>query len=197
VRHTPRRWQRGYREEQGSALLEFAIVLPILVVFVVGIFDFSGAFNQKQKVSQAAQLGAIAAGAQPTSDIDPSNADPVSLQQVVTVILNSLKDSGVLPLAGQGSCTAAAAATGSKPPSSMKWKYTVSGCSGSGDDVTISIDRGWVPPGAPQPVTIGTQVEVSFPYHWRFNSAIQLLVPGASYAAMTDIKETSTVDNQT
>ncbi len=37
---------------QGSAILEFAIVLPLLVVFVVGIYDFSGAFNQKQKIER-------------------------------------------------------------------------------------------------------------------------------------------------
>ena len=54
---------------QGSAILEFAIVLPLLVVFVVGIYDFSGAFNQKQKIEQAAQEGAIIAAAQPMSPI--------------------------------------------------------------------------------------------------------------------------------
>ncbi len=56
-------------DARGSALLEFAITLPLLVVFVVGIYDFSGAFNQKQKIEQAAQEGAIIAGAQPMSDI--------------------------------------------------------------------------------------------------------------------------------
>ena len=55
--------------EQGAALLEFAITLPLLVVFVVGIYDFSGAFNQKQKIEQAAQEGAILVGAQPLSDL--------------------------------------------------------------------------------------------------------------------------------
>ena len=59
----------SFRDEQGAALLEFAISLPLLVVFIVGIFDFSGAFNQKQKIEQAAQEGAIIAGAQPMSDI--------------------------------------------------------------------------------------------------------------------------------
>jgi len=55
----------SFRDEQGAALLEFAISLPLLVVFIVGIFDFSGAFNQKQKIEQAAQEGAIIAGAHP------------------------------------------------------------------------------------------------------------------------------------
>ncbi len=40
---------------EGSALIEFAICLPLLVVFLVGIYDFSGAFNQKQKMEHAAQ----------------------------------------------------------------------------------------------------------------------------------------------
>ena len=81
----------------GSALLEFAISLPLLVVFVVGIYDFSGAFNQKQKIGQAAQEGAIVAGAQPMSDIERSPANPDSLQPVVTAVFNSLAASGVLP----------------------------------------------------------------------------------------------------
>ncbi len=56
------------RDTQAAAILEFAVALPILVVFVVGIYDFSGAFDQKQKIAQAAQEGAIVAGAQPMSD---------------------------------------------------------------------------------------------------------------------------------
>src|SRR6267143_4231852 len=87
------------REVQGAALLEFAIVLPLLMVFVVGIFDFSGAFNQTQKIEQAAQEGAIIAGAQPMSDIYPSNPGangPDSLQPVVTAVFNSLVASGVV-----------------------------------------------------------------------------------------------------
>src|SRR5258707_15887357 len=86
---------------QGSALLEFAIVLPLLMVFVVGIFDFSGAFNQKQKIEQAAQEGAIIAGAQPMSDIASGNGDPDSLHPVVTAVFNSLVGSGVL---AKGAC---------------------------------------------------------------------------------------------
>src|SRR3981189_1003656 len=84
-------------EVQGAALLEFAIVLPLLMVFVVGIFDFSGAFNQTQKIEQAAQEGAIIAGAQPMSDIASGNGNPDSLQPVVTAVFNSLTASGVVP----------------------------------------------------------------------------------------------------
>src|SRR5580693_1611210 len=88
-------------DEQGSSLLEFAIVLPLLVVFVVGIYDFSGAFNEKQKIEQAAQEGAILAGAQPMTDIAASGTgtptNPSSLLAVVSAVFNSLAGSGVLP----------------------------------------------------------------------------------------------------
>ncbi len=174
------------RDDQGSALLEFAITLPLLVVFVVGIYDFSGAFNQKQKIEQAAQEGAIIAGAQPTSDI-ASPTPPDSLQPVVTAIFNSLVGSGVLPT---GTCTLPATASGH---AGLAWAYTISGCP---DNLIITINRGWVSAPGP-PLAVGTTVTVTYPYHWRFNSVIQLLFPGpSSYAATTQVTESATVHNQ-
>src|ERR1700722_10007939 len=85
-----RRATEFLRKAEGSAILEFAITIPLLVVFVVGIYDFSGAFNQKQKIEQAAQEGAIVAGSQPMTDIDSGNMNPASLVPVVTAVFNSL-----------------------------------------------------------------------------------------------------------
>jgi len=178
------------RDEQGAALLEFAIALPLLVVFVVGIFDFSGAFNQKQKIEQAAQEGAVVAGAQPTNDI-ASSTSPDSLKPVVTAVFNSLAASGVVP---SGTCTPPGTASG---PTGVAWTYTISGCP---DSLLITINRGSVAgsgaPGSGSPATVGTIVTVQYPYHWRFNSVIQLLIPGASYAATTQVTESATVHNQ-
>jgi Flp pilus assembly protein TadG len=173
---------------RGSALLEFAIVLPLLVVFIVGIYDFSGAYNQKQKIEHAAQSGAIVAAGQPTGDMDPAITNPASLLPVVTIVFNSLAADGVLPRAGQSPCVAPVTAAAN---SGLIWTYTITGCP---DDVTITIDRGSVVAGPP--ATVSTMVTVSYPYHWRFNSVIQLLIPGASYAATTDLHETATVHNQ-
>src|SRR5262250_2364126 len=97
---------RSIRNEQGSSLVEFAISLPLLVVFLVGIYDFSGAFNQKQKIEQAAHIGAIIAASAPMGDIEAANSNPDSLQPVVTVVFNSLANSGVLPSANLGTCKA-------------------------------------------------------------------------------------------
>jgi Flp pilus assembly protein TadG len=162
------------RDVQGAALLEFAISLPLLVVFVVGIYDFSGAFNQKQKIEQAAQEGAIIAGAQPTSDIASPTA-PASLLPVVSAVYNSLVGSGVLPT---GTCAPPGAASG---PTGVAWTYT--------------INRGTVVTSG-SPAVVGTSVQVTYPYHWRFNSVIQLLIPGAGYAATTQVTESATVHNQ-
>ncbi|MGB9072471.1 MAG: TadE family protein [Terriglobales bacterium] len=186
------------KNTRGSALVEFSIVLPLLVVFIVGIYDFSGAFNQKQKIEQAAQEGAIVAGAQPMNDIEPGAA-PNSLQPVVSVIFNTLAAQNILPLANQGTCQLpVAGAPGANP---LQWTYTIHGCSGSfpGDNLIISINRGLTASvsALPSTVTVSTQVVVSYPYHWRFNSVIQFLVPGASYAATTTVSETATVHNQT
>ena len=185
------------REAQGSALLEFAITLPLLVVFVVGIYDFSGAFNQKQKIAQAAQEGAIIAAAQPMTDIVVGSSSipssPSSLLAVAAAIFNSLAGSGVLPNANQGSCRPPAAASGEI---GLAWTYTIFGCSGAypGDNLIITINRGSVSGSAPAAVC--TVVTVAYPYHWRFNSVIQLLIPGANYAAITQLTESATVHNQ-
>lgn len=186
IRSKVRRMRLG--DQRGSALLEFAISLPLLVVFLVGIYDFSGAFNQKQKIEHAAQEGAILAAAQPTNDIQTSDGNPDSLQPVVTAIFNSLAASNVLPLANQGNCKAPAPGT---LVSGVKWSYTIDQCP---DTLTITIDRGWVPGGTV--TSVGTSVQVSYPYRWRFNSVIQLLIPGARYAPSTDLAETATVQNQ-
>jgi len=188
MQHLAGVWERS----EGSALLEFALVLPLLVVFIVGIYDFSGAYNQKQKIEHAAQAGASAASGQPTGDMDPANfSDPPSLQPAVDVIFNSLAADGVLPLANQGSCKTPAVGS---PSGGLSWTYSISNCSGfSGDLLTITIDRGAYVTGQS---TVATTVSVSFRYHWKFNSVIQLLIPGASYAATTDLRQTATVQNQ-
>ncbi len=187
------------RDAQGAALLEFAISLPLLVVFVVGIYDFSGAANQKQKIEQAAQEGAILAGAQPTSDIQQTAANQDSMKPVVVAIFNSLAANGILPNANLGvGCQMPPPTPAPAGPSlPLAWVYTISGCSKppyGGDQLVITINRGWFSGTAP--TVLGTMVTVTYPYHWRFNSVIQLLAPGASYAATTQLTEIATVHNQ-
>jgi len=178
-------------DSRGAALLEFAVALPLLVVFVVGIYDFSGAFNQKQKIEQAAQEGAIVAGSQPTSDIQTSNGNPDSLQAVVAAVFASLADSSVLPNANQSTCVPPGTVSA---PTGLTWTYTISGCSSIAGNLVIVINRAAM---SGTPPAVCSKVTVSYPYNWKFNSVIQLLVRGATYAAQTNITEAATVHNQT
>jgi len=103
---------------------------------------------------------------------------------------NSLAGSGVL---NQGACPPPYPAP---TPAGLTWTYTISGCSGGqlGDNLIIAINRGSV--SGSGPAAVCTIVTVKYPYHWRFNSVIQLLIPGASYAAITQLTESATVHNQ-
>jgi len=49
------------RDERGQALVEFALVLPILLLLVIGIFDFGQALNYYNQESQLVGQGARAA----------------------------------------------------------------------------------------------------------------------------------------
>ena len=44
--------------EEGQTLVEFALILPILLVLVVGIFDFGSAFNSKNNLNFLANTAA-------------------------------------------------------------------------------------------------------------------------------------------
>ena len=55
------------RGERGAAAVEFAIILPILIVLVFGIVEFSIAYNHQQGLHAAAREGARVASL-PQSD---------------------------------------------------------------------------------------------------------------------------------
>jgi hypothetical protein len=46
------------KSEQGQTLVEFALILPILLVLVIGIFDFGSAFNSKNDLNFLANTAA-------------------------------------------------------------------------------------------------------------------------------------------
>ena len=50
---------RGFRRDRrGSALVEFAITVPILLAVLLGIFEFARAWNIQQVITNAAREGA-------------------------------------------------------------------------------------------------------------------------------------------
>ncbi|MGA7380136.1 MAG: TadE/TadG family type IV pilus assembly protein, partial [Terriglobales bacterium] len=71
-----RAWVDRFASIEASSLAEFAVALPLLVVLVVGIFDFGGAFNQKQELNAAVREGARLGASQPTNDLAYGIAPP-------------------------------------------------------------------------------------------------------------------------
>lgn len=68
--------ERLWRRDDGAVAVEFALVLPILVILVFGIIQFGLFFNRQQGVHAAAREGArIAALSSTTSDEIVSRVD--------------------------------------------------------------------------------------------------------------------------
>ena len=58
-----RLWQRG-RDARGQSLVEFAIVIPVLMLIVVGIFEFGRTYNDYLRLTDAVRVGGWAAATQ-------------------------------------------------------------------------------------------------------------------------------------
>jgi Flp pilus assembly protein TadG len=63
----------NHADERGAAVVEFAIVLPLLVMFLLGIIQFSLMYNRQQALHAAAREGGRVA-AIPTSTQDDITA---------------------------------------------------------------------------------------------------------------------------
>ena len=60
------------RDGRGQALVELALILPILLMLLLGIFEFGRAWNTKQVITDAAREGARLAVVQ-NNDIDQAD----------------------------------------------------------------------------------------------------------------------------
>jgi Flp pilus assembly protein TadG len=173
--------QHGWRDDRASQIVEFAVSLPLLMLFVVGIFDFSGAFSLKQKLANAAQQGARVAAADPANDL--SNTLPASVSDAFQVVDNYLINAKVDDCGLSG-----ATATGGG--GTMTWTYTASSCTNGAGTLTLTINRGYT---IPQPSStaatancspqspngqltlIATCVSIQYPYSWRFARVASLV----------------------
>jgi Flp pilus assembly protein TadG len=52
---------QGRRDERGAAAVEFALILPLLLMFVFGIVEFGRAYNARIELTAAVREGARAA----------------------------------------------------------------------------------------------------------------------------------------
>jgi Flp pilus assembly protein TadG len=152
--------RRSWAEDRASQIVELALSLPLLVLFVVGIFDFSGALTLKQKLTNAAREGARVSASDPASDMFATV--PVSVNDAAQVVDNYLASENI------NDCRLGPTLP---PPAqtALTWTYTATGngCPGSG--ISIAINRGCstLENGI---YLIGTCVTITYAYKWQFNS---------------------------
>jgi len=185
------------RDTRASSLVEFAVSLPLLMVLVMGIIDFGGAFNLKQELNNAMREGARFGSAQPTNDLCSSCAPPGSVN-AIAYLVDAYLTAAKINDCGLAAAINSATATGSP------WIYTAStGCPAA---LTLTIARDptgtttFTCPLPPQtaPLTVTnyagsgvtmtlpcTEVTIAYPYQWHFNNVIQLISPGTTFALST------------
>ncbi len=172
---------RALADDRATQLAEFAVTLPLLVVFVVGIFDFSSAYTLKQKFTNIARDAARTAAADPASDL--GNSVPASIVDAYEVIDNYL-------LANQINPCGMSMPTGG---SSLVWTITANGNGCPSPGITITINRGYYFPASqasnlPAPTScvpqqgpgsqtsiIATCVSIQYAYQWQFGRVSSLL----------------------
>jgi Flp pilus assembly protein TadG len=148
---------------------------------VVGIFDFSGAFTLKQKLTNIARDAARAAAADPATDLN--NGLPYSVSDAFYVLDNYLKANNI------NDCGVTLPTTTGQ---ALTWQSTVASTTSSPCGITFTINRGYYYPlGAISPVptvnctplgpanavtqVISTCVSVQYSYQWRFGRIASLL----------------------
>jgi TadE-like protein len=175
---------RYCNQTEASQIAEFAISLPLLAAVVIGITDFGSAFDLKYKLSNAVREGARVASMQSTSDI--TNATPASGTAVRDAIDSYLVGDHVNDC---GLATAVPAQSG------LVWTYTASsGCAGGGT-LTLIVDRGHAFQTTGGVSVETTRVSISYPFKWRFNKVIRVLIPGALYQGVSYISNESVMQN--
>lgn len=197
LRNSARRLFARFVGSDGAEIVEFVVSLPLIMVTVVGIFDFGTAFVVRQKISNAALQGARVAANQPMTDLSNSAGPcsaPTSICALRDVIDTTITESK-LNDCGLSSANAASSGT-------LAWTFTAStNCPGS---LSVKVERGYVySPSAALPTPFdsgsygieGTRVTISYPYKWEFNKVIGLLVPGAAYASTSQISGVGVMQN--
>lgn len=180
LKSAPRLWRSLRAGCEAAQLVEFAVSLPLLVVFVVGIFDFSSAFTLKQKLTNTARDAARAAASETITDL--SSNPPLSVSDAFWVVESYFSSSKLDDCGIVGTSPAATGTT---------WTYSAKGGKCVGNGLVITINRGYYFPAsnasAPPDVTctpqsvsgttaiVATCVSIQYGYGWRFGRAANLL----------------------
>jgi Flp pilus assembly protein TadG len=181
---------RPVHEEHGAQILEFALSVPLLVLFIIGIFDFSNAISLKQKLTNAVRDGARVAASDPASDAgDSSTGLPVQVSDAVQVVDNYLLNE---KLSDCGLSTQTPAQSGA----TLTWTVTATGCAnGATTPLVLTINCGLLSAvGQTGTSLVTTSVSIKYPYIWQFTSVSGLF--GGGFIPPSTITTTAIAMNE-
>jgi hypothetical protein len=168
---------RSWPDDRGAQLVEFAVTLPLMMVFVVGIF---------------------AAAAEPATDLGrtlPMSVNDAFLAVDNYLIANQINDCGITATGSPTGLTWTFTASGNGCASpgltlTINRGYYFSQ-SGAG---LPSVSCASQAPGGGQTAVVGTCVSIQYPYPWRFGRVASLL--GSAVALPTQISATAVTLNE-
>jgi Flp pilus assembly protein TadG len=106
---TRRRWTAGVRSDSGAALIELAVVTPLLLLMALGIGDFGRVVYDSIVLSHAARAGAHYGAQSNATTADSAGIRQAALQEaqnIPTIGVTSLRICEC-PGTGEVSCTTA------------------------------------------------------------------------------------------
>lgn len=106
--------RRVAQSETGQAMVEFALVAPLLMMMVIGVFEFGRAWNVYQVLTEAARAGARAAVVADAG---------VTQDSVVATIRQGLTRAGLNPSGVNISLTGWRAGTGTPASVTIQYPY--------------------------------------------------------------------------
>lgn len=176
--------KRQDRKEKGAVLFEFAVLLPLLLVLVVGLLDFATAFNIRQKLANAAREGARQGASE--SMLDLTQTAPGSVDDIRDAVVAYLQKENVDTSFIGSTMTSAG---------NFTWTYYSSGTYGLKIERTVEVPPGCG--GSPSsPCTPSTRVTLTYPYNWTygFNHIVNLLT-ASSYSGTATIPAAALMAN--
>jgi hypothetical protein len=173
-----------WRRERGSELVEFATLLPILLVLTIGLFDFAVAYNLRQKLANAAREGARLGASQSMLDLTqtaPSSVDALH-DAVVTYLQGAAVDTSFIgpTMTSAGSFTWTYYSSGTEGLKVERVSQFPAGCGSSSSD----------------PCSSGTRVTLTYPYNWTFGfNQIASMLGGSGFNGTITILTSALMEN--
>ena len=174
-----------FRDAEGAELLEFALALPLILVMVAGLLDFSRAYNIKQKLAQSVREGVRYIATEHNDITDSNPASVATLRDEVVTYLNNARGINT-------SFIGTTLSYNNSPGVCTGTYYTTR----NGVNYGLKVERCLQVPDTANATTIwSSRVTLFYPYDWTFgfNTIIKMLLPSSTFTNPIRIQADATM----